>query len=104
MTRSQLGCVCLINDATTAMPFGSHVAVGIHVSPRGEFGVASAELLARNKNMTRMETMARGLQAFALSSAVLLATAAAAWAQDAKVITMRLSTATLNDSQHEWMK
>src|ERR1700694_1044866 len=26
------------------------------------------------------------------------------WAQDSQVITMRLSAATVNDAQHEWMK
>ena len=35
---------------------------------------------------------------------VLMAAAPGASAQQAKVTTMRLSTATLNDAQHEWMK
>jgi TRAP-type transport system periplasmic protein len=30
--------------------------------------------------------------------------ASSSWAQDSQVITMRLSAATVNDAQHEWMK
>ncbi len=47
----------------------------------------------------RVTSAALGLAVMMLSAA-----AASTTAQEAKVITMRLSTATLNDAQHEWMK
>lgn len=49
----------------------------------------------------RIANVARGL---GLATIALLVAGAGAAAQDAKAITMRLSTATLNDAQHEWMK
>jgi TRAP-type C4-dicarboxylate transport system substrate-binding protein len=49
-------------------------------------------------------SLVRGLRRFALGTGLLLAAVATAAAQDAKTITMRISAATLNDAQHEWMK
>src|SRR5580698_7936458 len=46
---------------------------------------------------------ARGLAVAAMVAAVLVAPSAA-FSQDSKTYVMKLSTATLNDTQHEWMK
>ena len=46
----------------------------------------------------------RALRGLGLAVFALIAAIQGAAAQDAKAITMRISTATLNDSQHEWMK
>lgn len=54
--------------------------------------------------MTGLDRMTRRLRIAVLGTAVVLIAGAAAHAQDTKQITMRISTATLNDSQHEWMK
>src|SRR4051812_10045298 len=54
--------------------------------------------------MAGINTFARAARRFALAAVVVAAAASGAAAQDAKVVTMRISTATLNDSQHEWMK
>ena len=51
-----------------------------------------------------MGRIERGLRTLALGTGLLAMAGGAALAQDAKVINMRISTATLNDSQHEWMK
>jgi TRAP-type transport system periplasmic protein len=53
--------------------------------------------------MAGINTFARTARRFGLAAMVLAAAASSAAAQD-KVITMRLSTATLNDAQHEYMK
>lgn len=54
--------------------------------------------------MTRMNRFAGVARGCGLAAVLLAAAVAGAAAQDAKAITMRLSTATLNDAQHEWMK
>jgi TRAP-type C4-dicarboxylate transport system substrate-binding protein len=53
--------------------------------------------------MAGKNTFTRTARHFCLAAIVLAAAASSADAQD-KVITMRLSTATLNDAQHEYMK
>src|SRR5690349_10723190 len=59
--------------------------------------------LWRRTPMAGKNTFTRTARHFCLAAIVLAAAASSADAQD-KVITMRLSTATLNDAQHEYMK
>jgi TRAP-type C4-dicarboxylate transport system substrate-binding protein len=47
---------------------------------------------------------ARGIAFAAIMAAAVLAAPATGYAQDTKTYVMKLSTATLNDTQHEWMK
>ena len=54
--------------------------------------------------MNRMNKVARAARGFGLAAIMLTVVVTSATAQDAKAITMRLSTASFNDAQHEWMK
>lgn len=54
--------------------------------------------------MTVMNKVAHAARGLGLAAIMLTAAATDPMAQDAKVITMRLSTASFNDAQHEWMK
>jgi TRAP-type C4-dicarboxylate transport system substrate-binding protein len=53
--------------------------------------------------MAGMDAFGRAVRRFGLAAIVVAVVGSGAAAQD-KVVTMRISTATLNDSQHEWMK
>jgi TRAP-type C4-dicarboxylate transport system substrate-binding protein len=54
--------------------------------------------------MSSTKRVSDAARAFGLAAALLAGAVAGAAAQDTKTFVMKLSTATLNDAQHEWMK
>jgi len=54
--------------------------------------------------MSKVGRMTNIVRNFWLAAALTSLSAVGATAQDTKPITMKLSTATVNDAQHEWMK